>query len=306
MVRLAGTATIALAGLLGLTYSVTHAGSRAAGGIIDAVTPPSPVPSVVATLRPLPTSPTTPKRTIAGWPGPTNTGWRHTGVTLRLLACAPGGGVQLDQPGMVVDGRDIPCDVLVVADDVTVRRSRITSGAPWVVRTKDGVRNFRIEDSELVGKPGCSTGLGFAGWTALRVDIHGCADGAHTEESTLLQDSWVHGLWRDDTSSDPPHNDGVQDTGGSRVTIRHNRIENPHHQTSCILIGGEYGAPSHILIEDNYLDGGNYTIYLDPKGTDRVIRGNVLTRRHVYGPGSVGGSYLWQGNHYLDGAPSIA
>jgi hypothetical protein len=94
----------------------------------------------------------------------------------------------------------------------------------------------------------------------------------------------------------------VQTTGGSNITVRHNRIDNPHAQTSCLMVGGEYGSPSNILIEGNYLNGGNYTIYLDPKGTNRVIR-DTFTKTYVCGPAALAGRYTWQHNRYTDGSP---
>ncbi|MBI1758413.1 MAG: right-handed parallel beta-helix repeat-containing protein [Actinobacteria bacterium] len=300
----------------------THEASRdpAASATPTATPTPSgpslaPLPQVTATLRPLPTP--TPTRTassapavqtLAGWPGPDNTGWQHTGVRLTPIGCTAGGELRLDKPGTVITGRDIPCSVYVTASNVTILRSRISSGADWAVRTDDSVTGFRIEDTEIAGQPGCQAALTFAHWTAYRLNIHGCGDGVRAEEQTLLQDTWIHDFWngyKNGQQIDTPHHDGVQDTGGSGLTIRHNRIDNPHDQTSCILIGGEFGSPSDILIENNYLDGGNFTIYLDPKGSNRRIVDNTFTRNHVYGTSRLDGQYTWTGNHYTDGAAVV-
>lgn len=278
------------------------------------------VPSITATLRPLPSASATPSATrspaepapapagpptLAGWPGANNTGWKPTGVTLTPLACTANGELRLDKPGTVITGRDINCNVYVTASNVTIRKSRISSSADWAVRTDDSTTGFRIEDTEIAGKPGCKAALTFAHWTAYRLNIHGCGDGVRAEEQTLLQDSWIHDFWdgyQNGVQVDTPHHDGVQGTGGSGVTIRHNRIDNPNNQTSCILIGGEFGSPSNILIENNYLNGGNFTIYLDPKGSNRRIVDNTFTRNYVYGTSRLDGQYAWTGNRYTDGA----
>lgn len=232
----------------------------------------------------------------SGWPGPSNTGWRHTGVTLQPVACSRGEFV-IDKPGTVIDGKDIPCSVRVVADGVRITRSKVTATGGWGVYLVDRFGGLSLQDVEIVGSAACEYGVGFQRVSSLRIDVSGCSDGVKMENGASLVDSWIHDLSRgaDD------HNDGIQITGGSNITIRHNRIENPRSQTSAILVGGEFGAPSNILIENNLLDGGNYTVYLDPHGTNRVIRGNVFTRSHVYGPARVEGQVDWSGNTYEDG-----
>ncbi|HSV65198.1 MAG TPA: DUF4082 domain-containing protein [Mycobacteriales bacterium] len=252
-------------------------------------------PTTTAPVPTTPPAPTTPPST-GGWPGASNTGWQPTGVRLTAMSCPSGGKVST--AGTVIDGKDIGCGLYITADNVTIKRSRITATSDFGVRTADGVRNFRIEDSEIAGTPACAVGLVFSNWTGVRLNIHGCSDGAHTEGNVLLQDSWIHDLYRGPTD----HNDAVQATGSSNVTLRHNRLENPHNQTSCILIGGEFGQPNNWLVENNYLDGGNYTIYLDPYGSNRTIRDNVFTKSYVYGALNLAGQVSLSGNTYTDGS----
>lgn len=299
--RLAGTTP---------TPSVQHANAVGnAAGAQSAAAPTTPATPAVPSPTPSRPRPPSPSRTRppapAGFPGPDNTGWRHTGVTLRPFHCT-GDVTEITKAGTVIDGMDIGCGLLIRADNVTISRSRVSADAQLPVRTEDGRTGVRIVDVEIAGRPGCIAGIGYMGWTALRVDIHGCGDGVRIENGSTLQDSWIHAFWdgtKDGKQIDTPHHDGAQSTGGSDIVIRHNRIDNPHDQTSCVLIGNEFGTPSNILIENNYLDGGNYSVYLAPTGTNRVIRNNTFTRNHVYGPTSIGGQYVWTGNHYTDGAP---
>jgi len=273
----------------------TPAGAATAPGI--------PTRSPTATHPPTPTRPAGP----AGWPGQDNTGWKHTGVALRSFPCT-GDVTNITKPGTVIDGRDIRCGLLIKTNNVTISRSRVTADAQIPIRTLDGQTGIKISDVEIVGQPGCIAGIGYMGYTALRVNIHGCGDGVRIEDGSTLQDSWIHDFWdgtKDGKQIDTPHHDGAQTTGGSNITIRHNRIDNPHDQTSCIMIGNEFDTPSNILIEDNYLNGGNYTIYLAATGTNRIIRNNTFTRNHVYGPDDIAGQYVWTGNRYTDGKPVI-
>jgi hypothetical protein len=69
------------------------------------------------------------------------------------------------------------------------------------------------------------------------------------------------------------------------------------------MIGGQYGEPSNVVIEDNYLDGGNYAIFLAQYGSNRVIRNNTFARTFLTAAANVSGSYVWAGNVYTDGSP---
>lgn len=262
--------------------------------------PPSSTNS--STVKPLPTTttpkpPSIPTPPAGGWPGPNNTGWAHTGVKLAPLACN-GGDYIIDKPGTVIDGKQIPCSIRVTADNVKITRSKVTATGQWGIYLVDKNAGLTVQDVEIVGSDACEYGVGFEDVTSVRINVSGCSDGVKMETGSSLIDSWIHDL----SKGEGDHNDGIQITGGSNITIRHNRIENPKNQTSAILVGGEFGSPSNILIENNLLNGGNYTVYLDPKGTNRVIRNNVFTRNFVYGPARLDGQVDWTNNTYEDGA----
>jgi hypothetical protein len=268
-------------------------------GPVPAAGPLKPAPRRT-TPKPAGTTKPAPAPAPGGFPSAGSTGWVHTGVTLSPLPCTSGQELNISRAGTVIDGRDINCNVLVTANNVTIKRSRVTAGDPFAIRQLDDISGLVVTDTQIIGKPGCAVGVGFSNWTGTRLDISGCADGVHTEGNVTIADSWIHDLLHADGS----HNDGIQATGSSNVTIRHNRIENPKEQTSAILVGGENGAPSNWLIEANYLDGGNYTIYLDPNGSNRVIRNNVFSRRYVYGPVNLAGQVTFSGNTF-DGGGAV-
>jgi hypothetical protein len=239
-------------------------------------------------------------------PGPNSTGWRHTGVHLTPMTCGPNDEVLISQDNTTIDGALIQCNVRVSANNVTISRSMVVSGGPWAIYKPDAYTNLKVTDVEIAGRPGCQAGLAFSHYTATRLDVHGCEDGVRIDADASLQDSWIHNFW-DGTQNgqriDEPNHDGVSTTGGSNITIRHNRIDNPHSNNSCIAIGGVYAEPSNVLIEDNYLDGGNYSVLLAPYGTNRVIKDNTFTRNFLTGPANLAGSYAWSGNVYTDGSP---
>jgi hypothetical protein len=238
-------------------------------------------------------------------PGPNSTGWQHTSVTLTPTECV-NGELVIDTDGTVLDGAQVDCDIRIDANDVTISRSLIRAGGPWAIYKPDRFTNLTVRDVEIAGQPGCQAALVFSHFTATRLNVHGCADGLRVDQNATVQDSWIHDFWDGRVNGQQVGavaHDGVSMTGGSDLTIRHNRIDNPRSNDSCITIGDQFGAPSNVVIEGNYLDGGNYTIALAPAGANRVIRDNTFTRAYLTAPAKLGGSYTWAGNVYTDGSP---
>ncbi len=117
---------------------------------------------------------------------------------------------------------------------------------------------------------------------------------------------------------DGDHNDGIQMLGrGADAEIVRSRIVNPNPQTSALNLIGE-----RVLVADNYLSGGGWTLYGGAHHTKRVpgstrgvvIRGNVFGRDHfpkgggfgpVTGYDAAGPGNDWSGNRWSDGAPLV-
>ncbi len=212
-------------------------------------------------------------------PGPTNTGV-PAGVTL-----TKSGPITVSTDGAIVENLDIAGEITVLANNVTIRNVRITSGDYYPVRYFDnGNTGLLVEDTEIIGTSGDVTaGLSFAHYTARRVNIHGSADGVKADSDVLIEDSWIHDM----SNGVGEHNDGLQSTGGKGVTLRHNVISGASN--SNVQTGDEGGAATEDLtIECNWLSGGGYTLNIRgtaptaPKGT-KVID-NRFTSDWGYGP----------------------
>src|SRR5690606_3166522 len=79
-----------------------------------------------------------------GFPDASNTGWKHTGISL-----TSSGGITANKDGQVIDGKDINGCVVVTAKNVVIKRSRIRCGSPIGVNVRSG--NVTIEDTEIAG-----------------------------------------------------------------------------------------------------------------------------------------------------------
>jgi hypothetical protein len=105
-------------------------------------------------------------------------------------------------------------------------------------------------------------------------------------ENTMIRDSYIHDLARREGS----HNDAIQVSGGSNIQILHNRLDVYAAATgdffnAAIMVGTQSARVEDMLIEGNYLDGGNYTVNFraDLTARDVVARDNVFGPHHRYG-----------------------
>lgn len=236
----------------------------------------------------------------SSFPDATNTGV-PTGTTLTPYS----GKYTISTAGAVVSGLDITGQLDIEASNVTVKNCRIRgTGVTNVVNLGDGVSGFTIQDCEIDGQGTSENGIGWGGYTMLRVNLHDTfGDGAKAETSTTIKDSYIHGF--DPTSS--THNDGIQTSVGSNILIQHNTIVIDYGahmgaqssigptQNSAIFIKADQGPIDNITVSGNLLAGGGYTLYGGTTSTPYSpatsvsITGNTFSKRiwpksGYYGP----------------------
>lgn len=232
-------------------------------------------------------------------PGPTTTGVR-AGVTLKKS-----GSIKVETDGAVVENLDIDGTIEVLADDVTIRNVRLTTGDYYPIRYDDGRTGLVVEDSEIIGTSGIVTAaVSFANYTARRLDIHGTADGLKANANVLIEDCWIHDL----SNGKDEHNDGVQSTGGKGVTIRHNVIDGASNAT--VQTGDEGVATEDLTVACNWLDGGGYALNIRGTGATRPKNTKVIKNRFGrssgYGPWTIDDpSPTVEGNVYDDDGEPI-
>jgi hypothetical protein len=200
---------------------------------------------------------------------------------------------------------DVSGGISVEAAGVIIRNSVIHGSGSYGVYVRSG--SVTISDSEIYGFENAIAG---DSWTALRVDIHGTTgDGVKLGSNVLLQDSWIHDM----TPSASAHADGAQMQSGERnVTIRHNRIDMTAARSanSALFLAPDLGPSTDgpVLVEGNYLDGGNYTVYCVDGDDGAYVVGNITFRNNVFGRGArygiarVNVPVTWSGNTYTDGS----
>ena len=195
---------------------------------------------------------------LVAWPDAGSTGLRDPS----LLKSS--GSVTVTTNGAVIENLDIKGMITINANNVTVRNVRVTSnGEKYLINIATGRSGTVIEDVELNGRRITTHGIVGSGYTARRVNMYAVGDGFRAGSNTLIEDSWVHDLGHDGAHEASPHFDAVQSIGGTNITIRNNRLEGPWRgQTSAILMMPYVGLLGDVLIENNKLSGGTFTLFV--------------------------------------------
>jgi hypothetical protein len=264
-----------------------------------------------------PSGPSAPAaRTSRGWPGPDNTGV-PAGTRLSPVV----GQLTFSTPGQVVDAKDVTGCITVTASNVTLSRFRVRGCAREpVISVGYGLSGIRIEDCEIDGgnlNPDASA-VGYDGYTMRRCDVHNTGSGLHMTNDVTVEDSWVHDLQEGDDS----HNDSVITNGGAGLVVRHNTLENSHTQTSVVALYGDLDAVVDVVVQDNLLVGGGYTVYggsvpgkrHSAQAAGIRVTGNRFSRRFFATGGSFGPvsgfdpgrpGNLWSGNVWDDTGAAV-
>ena len=226
-----------------------------------------------------------------------------TGVPDGVVLTPMTGEIRVRTPGQVVDGIDLTGCLIIEASNVVVRNSRVSCRNPTkpsAVHVMPGNWNLLVEDSEIDGLDGADIGIGWNNYTLRRVEIRNVADGAKAGSNVTIEDSWIHDIIR----KGDLHPDAIQSTGGRDIVIRRNYLDPvPMGATdvrnSAIQLGSENGdGLSNVLIENNILIGGNYTVNVrgDTVVQNVVFRGNVFNAPRRYGPIQAPPSVVFENN----------
>lgn len=258
---------------------------------------PTTPPASPSTSSPTP-SPTT-TAPAGSWPDASNTG--PTGqLALRPCSSAITLGAGAVLQNVAITGG---CDINVTGRGVVIRNisMAVANNDGWAIIVRNGA-SATISDVEIFGLDKTSRSVQYAVLaqadatvTITRADLHHCADCVQGEHVTLT-DSWVHDLANIEGVS---HVDGFQCNGNCNGTvIRHNRIDMTGlGQTGTVSLFQDFGVPSNVVVEANWLSGGGFTVYggggntSSRKGTPTNIR---ITNNRI-DPGVHGWLTEWNG-----------
>lgn len=205
--------------------------------------------------------PVSPYPVPAGFLVPDDVGLVGAGVPISSLT--PMAAYTVNTDGAIIEGKDITGKMVINADNVTIRRCRLTSATNGSVLDVNG-SGFVIEDSRLRSVGNVGSIVGSAAKTIRRCFLTGGNDNIGCRTGTFVYDSVLTGCYR----ATGTHNDCIQSTGGNGMVISGCTIIGPYKQsTSAILFKTDNAAITNATIAGNYLSGGSYTLF---------------TRQHTY------------------------
>lgn len=196
-------------------------------------------------------------------------------------------GLEVVRDGAVLDGLEIHGELVIDADNVTVRNTRVvTPTERYPVHVREGTRGALLEHIEVDNQNSSGKGIYFDGGsgTVRYADIHSAEDGiAISADGVVIEHSYVHHLHRTSTS----HNDAIQIRRGKDVVIRHNNLQAYNDRTgdpmnAAIQIGSLVGDEPITGLEviGNLMNGGNVTVNGGGRGevASAVYRDNRFGR----------------------------
>jgi hypothetical protein len=246
----------------------------------------------------------------------TKPGAPNTGPT-NPNALTSSGSISTTHAGQIIENVDVNGTIDVNHDNVTIRNFRVNAGnAGHAINYGWGRTGLVVEDGEVSYFGEAAVGLNYTNYTARRLNVHhGQRDGFKAEGNVLIENNWVHYLGM----LPGAHADGVQSSKGSNLTVRGNNFDLPWdigvESTSAFMIKSDFGPINNVLIEGNWLNGGQFTIYVtagsfngvnQPSPSNVRILNNRFGRDNHYGlyyPGTA--TTVRQGNVWDDtGAPA--
>jgi len=200
-----------------------------------------------------------------------DTGIAGVGLTIDDLDLYTG-PTTINVDNVTIENKYIPNGLRVIngTNNLTVKKCYIGAFGCYAIDNSNGGYGHLVEDCTMVGQP-CQrrSGAGMREWgyTIRRCDISRYHDGAKFGHEVVVEDTYIHHLMREEGSDYSTHNDALQ-TGGTRYAhLRHNTLMAPYKMTNSAIFLSAAGAGdiTDVTIEDCYLSGGGYTMYVEEK-----------------------------------------
>ncbi|MCU1456486.1 MAG: hypothetical protein JWL73_578 [Actinomycetia bacterium] len=302
--------SILSAGFLDLPARTVGANTAVTCRVSPMPTTPTPPPTTAApatTTAPssvttsVPSSPITAPPVVPpsspGGPVPGPTGPSNASI---LRASGP---MTISTAGAVIENVNVTGSITVTASNVTIRNFRAQA-----ILQVAGNSGMVLEDGEIYGGPAFTgDGLEWAQYTMRRMNVHNTFDGLKGHGNVLIENSWIHDMnvfrGAQFGAGGYSHNDGLQVSAGSNITVRNSRFERTG-LNSAIFIDADQGPINNVLIENNYLSGGGFTFYsIQSRSapqfgvpTNVTVRNNTFGGDHLFDYATVGGNVVWSGN----------
>jgi hypothetical protein len=264
-----------------------------------------------AVVEPTPT-PTPPPPATTTWPSGSTTGV-PTGTVLRSS-----GPLTITTANTVIDGLLVNGSITVRAPGVVIKNTRIVGGVIDNGDNPTSTYNTLIQDVEIDGRglldAGRRAGIGYSGFTAVRVNIHHVGVGVNANGNNVVRDSWIHDLVvTGDPASGGSHNEPILSNGGANMTFVGNRLDagTEPNFSGALCLYGDFAQIRNVLVQGNLFNGGGYAVYAgsvsskpfpyaaNTRFIDNVFGTAVWPNSGYWGPATAyrsGNGNEWSGN----------
>lgn len=219
--------------------------------------------------------------------------------------------------GTILKGLSIEDHINVKANNVIIDACKVDArngnyGINNVFEDSNGnpFKGLRVLNTEIMNAQSALVYVHFA--VVRKCHLHeggGDAMKIETGGNTVVERCLMH-----HTGKNPgAHADGIQIRGGENILIAYNRInysildnELGYETNAAIMAGSELTPLKNIQIVNNYLNGGNYTVYMTDSGHGEVtginISNNLFGRNYRFGVLNASQNNTWNidGNLWYD------
>lgn len=208
------------------------------------------------------------------------------------------GPMTITTPGAVIENVIINGQLTIAAANVTVRDCVIQTN-DWYGIDSEQIP-VTVQNCKIIGGPNSSSGI-LGNGTFIGNDIsHVCIGIQLTDGASTVRGNYIHDLGPTYAPNNPegPHYDGITALGGQdHVVIEHNTISIPPGQggTGEVFLDNDFGSVNDITIRDNLLFGDPaYAMQLVQKTNLPGTITNVVVENNYLEKGEYG--YILQQN----------
>ena len=222
----------------------------------------------------------------SGFPNASNTGIAGVGLTEQDLTDYTG-TLTITTNGTVIEQKHIDGEILIQANNVTIRKCLITGGNWYQIRAYFGYTGTLIEDCTLRGVDDfgdTNKGIHGSNYTMRRCNSSNYVDDVSLGANCLLEDCYLH----DPASFVGAHIDTLELYSGDNAIIRHNTfLMKWQEATGAVNVTTDFGNIHNLTIENNFMSGGGYTLYLYERNNYTIsatVKDNIVEKdSYAYG-----------------------
>jgi hypothetical protein len=207
----------------------------------------------------------------SGFPDASNTG--PTGTLT-----PQSGSITTTAHGQVIENIDLVGSIEVAHNNVVIRNVRIRSAGQAI--HVNGETGLVVEDCELdgTGATDGASAISEHNYTIRRCEIHHFGEGPRSNGNVVIEDNYMHSFLN--FIAQGAHQDGIQITSGNNHQIVGNNINicQPDGSNAAIF-AGTFGGDS-VVVEDNLLSGGSYTVAIEDDYTNGRVVNNEFAICH--------------------------